>query len=569
MPSARDDFLSQKLKIARHSLKKNQKDMAKDIGISHSNYSSLERGKTKPSQTTLDKITQTFELPENFFTSQRGELEEADLQVRGNLLHALYQREGASEVLTSMNAYEKRYGAFTPFESPEEEKAKDYWRNPKLHAFRSANCMAVKGYEDDKPLIVCGPTRCGKTLTILEWLVGLHMEHPKFQSLIIRSDAVDLTDTIKKDLRDVLLKYDLEDPLSPVTARRGTHEYTHLKLNRGMITFLGMNRPGKVLGTDFDFVFYNQIEQSTEEHYQKLITRSGGTAGNWRDSDGKPRAVLIGDANPDTSDHYLLRYKESDKVNWIDYEFEDNPLFFRDGERTEDWSIVEKLDERLEGIWHDRYFKNLWVSPEGCIFELEDCHFIEKLPEDFVTGWTHYNVMDFGMDDPNVCLWIAKQKATSDVIVYQEWRKVKTDIIEMGESVKAYQSPEHKIARTIIDNDENRQRLLSRECGIPSVMARKGPGSIQDGIDLISNALKKTRDGQKGGLRIYRNLRCNSDPALAREKLVPDVITELRNLVYDSHGKPHGSDHGVDCIRYFYLWDSNKKVRPWIPPMTI
>ena len=140
------------------------------------------------------------------------------------------------------------------------EQYPDFWRSIDLHPYESDNAKAVINYTGHE-LVVSGPTRCSKTLRILEYIFYLHFTHKGFKSLILRSDAVDLTSTIRASIKE-LLRYELDDPLSPVKARGGLDDFHTLKLNGGEMKLGGMNRPGRVLGTKYDLVFYSQIEQS-------------------------------------------------------------------------------------------------------------------------------------------------------------------------------------------------------------------------------------------------------------------------------------------------------------------
>ena len=58
------------------------------------------------------------------------------------------------------------------------------------------------------------------------------------------------------------------------------------------------------------------------------------------------------------------------------------------------------------------------------------------------------------------------------MVVFREWRRVGVDTIEMGESVKSF-GKEHIVA-TVIDNDENLQSILQKNCGIVTELASEG-----------------------------------------------------------------------------------------------
>ena len=439
-------------------------------------------------------------------------------------------------------------------EQPLGETYPDFWRSPDLHAYSSENAKAVINYKGHE-LVVSGPTRVSKTLRILEYIVYLHFTYPGFKSLVVRSDAVDLTSTIRASLKE-LLRYDLDDPLSPIKVRGGFDDFHTLKINGGEMVLGGMNRPGRVMGTKYDLVFYSQIEHSDEEQYQKLKTRVSGDAGNWIE-DGKRRYLFIGDANPDRSDHYLLERKRQGKLDWIDFGFEDNPLYFRNGNRTPEWSIVDELDQGLVGIWHDRYFKGLWRSPEGAVFTIEPENIVYEIPD--LSECIIDRACDWGQTHPSICLWIAEHKQTGDITVYREWRKTHSDIDEMGEQMVGYTADE-KIDATIIDHDENRQKLLKKHHNINAKFAYKSAGSIMDGIFLMQAALRRAVEGKPGGLYFYDNLLCNKDP---NPDIVPNLnlIKEMEGLEFDKNkDKPVDErDDAVDALRYRFLYRSRKR----------
>ena len=193
-------------------------------------------------------------------------------------------------------------------------------------------------------------------------------------------------------------------------------------------------------------------------------------------------------------------------------------------------------------------------------------HVIDELPQD-LDDYLWYNAMDFGMTEPNVCLWIGEHARTGDVIVAKEYRHSGEDIIEFGNTVRdVRRNSDWRILRTIIDDDPNRQSLLLKHCGITSEMARKGAGSIQDGINLIQQALKRTTEGRNGGLTLYKGLRegFKPDAKLVRNHKPLHTITEMGNLQYRAEHEKTGSPqddlpvgrdkHGIDALRYWFLW---------------
>ena len=405
-----------------------------------------------------------------------------------------------------------------------------------------------------------GPARTGKTIRCLRKVFALHAKYPGFRSCIVRTNSVDLTDTIRYDIANTVLKYPLDDPRSQIRQQGGMTQFHHLYLNGGECRLGGMNRPTSILGGEYDLVYLSELSQFTEHQYQLLKTRCSGSSAKWKLEDGSIRFQMLADTNPDSQNtHWMYDREDLGLMRFIKFGFKDNPKFFRESR----WSrtgktVVEELDRSLTGIYHDRYFKGLRVGPEGMVFRLEKDHFIDTLPD--LSDYLIYNAMDFGISSPNTCLWIAENNSTGHIIVCWEYRKTGETIIDMGTEVNRYNEIDlgYKIVGTIIDNDENRQKLLRAECGIFAEMARKGPGSVMDGVILIQQALKEKK------LQFYTGLRLNRDSELARKKKPLDVITELKLHHFKPEDKMTGSandenpvkgeDHGIDALKYWFLW---------------
>ena len=235
------------------------------------------------------------------------------------------------------------------------------------------------------------------------------MKNPGFRSLILRSDAVDLGDTIRRDIRDVLLKYDLEDPISSIKTEGlgGPRNFKALDINEGQMVFGGMNRPGRVLGTSYNAIACSQLEQFTEKQFQMLLTRCAGDCPGWYDDEGNNRGMFIADCNPapDTQ-HWIKKYGDSGKIKIVNFTFDDNPLYFRKGERTQvGETVIKQLDDNLVGLYHDLYFKGMWVDIAGKLFTVDDSVHLVDEPKD-LNNYIWYRGLDFGISAPSVCVWL-------------------------------------------------------------------------------------------------------------------------------------------------------------------
>lgn len=408
----------------------------------------------------------------------------------------------------------------------------------------------------DHELLLEGPARCGKTGTSIRKLLALHAKNKGMRSCVVRMNSVDLTDTIKFDIRELYVRYGFDDPRSQIKQQGGLTRFDHLYLNSGEMRFGGMNRPSSVLGGQYSVVYLNELSEFTEEAYMMLKHRCSGSAAEWRGPGGEVRFQMLADTNPTVEDFWAYKREAEGLLRTIHFGFQDNPFFYR----KQRWSrvgkdFVEELDRSLVGIWHDIYFKGSRVALQGAVFRLHEKNIIKREAVPPLSECNLDRACDWGQTHPSICLWIAQHKETQNIYVFREWRKTHSDILEMGDQMNAFSEGE-EIQSTVIDWDENRQILLQRVCKISSVMAPKGPNSIMDGLFMIQAALRKAVEGKNGGLYLVEDAVCNTDPNPGVKDKPNSLIAEMKRLVFDENrDKPvNEGDDAVDALRYYFLW---------------
>ena len=401
-------------------------------------------------------------------------------------------------------------------------------------------------------LLMKGPARTSKTQIGIRKVIGLHLKHYGLQSGLLRANEVDIDDTIRQDIV-FLAKYDFRDPRSVIKVEGGIKFHT-LIINGGRCVLGGMNRPGRILGTGKDIIFFSQMEQSTPAMLQIINTRLAGDSANWRSKKGdRVYTQLLGDSNPDRRDHHLVAREQTGKMKVVKVGFEDNPIYYApNGKRTPlGKRVMEHLDSTLDGVYHDRFFKGIDANMEGAVFEVPDEAIIDEMPD--VSGCSVYNAMDFGMRAPNVCLWIAEDWLTGQVTVYRDYRKTRQNVISFGHAVQRIRALNgDRIAHTITDNDENRHEILRDQCKIHSEMVVKKPGSIANNIAMIQHAILT------GKLKFYSGLRENRDATLVKNNKPLSIIDELYRYSYNENSrqdKPKDEDNdGIDALGYWFAW---------------
>ncbi len=429
----------------------------------------------------------------------------------------------------------------------------DFWKRDTIVPFRSEKAEDFWQFTGDE-ILVRGPARCGKSTLTLEWIIAKMFQNPGMQVLITRAFAVDL-DAVRQNIID-LVKYKFTDPLSSIRVIGGKKFHT-VEVNGGEIHLKGIDRPGGLQGAGFEIVLHSQAEQIKKENIDYINSRCTPAANRWMEQ-GVSRSMVIYDANPNRLDHWIeAEIKKG--LAYISFDFVDHPAYFtQDGEETELFKGVYGRLSKLEGVVRQRLLEGKPANPEGTIFELEDCHKLAKLPDDFATANSFYRGFDFGMKDPNVILWFAHHRATGDIINFREWRMTNTDTIVMGEAAKNYS--DEKILATVQDNDENLQRILLKECGIPTILAQKGPNSITSGITLAQHRLQMAREGKPGGLYFYNNPVVR-DPQLVKDNEPLTTVDEADLYSWhENSDKPIDKyNHGWDIIRYMLDYLENRQ----------
>ena len=411
----------------------------------------------------------------------------------------------------------------------------------------------------EKEVLFHGKVRTSKTRLGLKRLIGLHMKNRGMKSCIVRQNNVDMNGSIRSDIRE-LCKYGLTDTQAPIRSYGGQN-FTNLFLNDGECRLIGLNQDQHILGTEYDVIFLSQLDQIDEESYQKLLTRLSGKA--IRKPNGSYFRQVIADANPSEPDHFMYRRESAQQLKVIEFDFEDNPRFFRRNRWTKDgYDYIKDLKKGLSGLNYDRYFLGLRVSAAGAVFELMDCHFINTLPD--LRDYHRYLAVDFGWTAPSVVLWIAWNHIINDVIVYREWRTNNEDTISLGTQINQFNEMfGEKIEDVIIDNDEDKKATLRKYCNISARMVKKFPGSRLAGYNHIHHALKCTALGEPGGLRFYTKMLYRSDVDKFSYEGPENLIKELRTVKFSETKLDEiekEGDHGPDGLAYFFL----EKMRPKI-----
>lgn len=251
--------------------------------------------------------------------------------------------------------------------------------------FRGAN-LDIQTYRSPE-FMLAGPSETGKTWATLWLLDSLLGETPKASAGLVRKVAADIGPTVLVTYRRII-----ERSGSGAAPFGGEKPEWYDYPNGARLYVGGMDRPGKVLSGERDFIYVNQAEELTLEDWEILSTRTTGRGAV------TTTPMLFGDCNPGPEDHWILK---RELLQVFHSKHEDNPsLYDEEGELTEQGRRTMLKLDALTGVRKARLRFGKWVGAEGLFFEEwdEELHTCE--PFDIPADWPVWGAFDYGFAHP-------------------------------------------------------------------------------------------------------------------------------------------------------------------------
>lgn len=305
------------------------------------------------------------------------------------------------------------------------------------------------------------------------------------------------------------------------------------------IEFASWEQGASLRGKNVSIAFADELTLASSDEWNEIQNRTG--------REGVPGFVVAA-TNPDNKSHWLYsRYFErfdqeeaiaSDKDRfptqfaqrhgyYVDYlNIYDNPFVKHRWKEFEEQYAYSSLARELK-------LMGRFVSMEGVIYSQfnRDVHTIDRkainIPED-AEVWAG---LDFGGGggggDHTACLWIAK--IDNSYVIFREHFENTLTLSQRAEALK------RNIARIppprmFISDTYTETFLTYREHGLNIKKAHKGPGSIDQGIALVSQLLFDNR------LLVTRDC--------------VNVIREFETYQYGRNNKPQDkNNHCMDALR--------------------
>ena len=409
--------------------------------------------------------------------------------------------------------------------------------NPFRHyAPRGAAAQFIANSADE--VLISGPAGTGKSLAALVKLNFCALHYPGSRHLIIRKTRASLTDTgLVTFERDVL---GLDHPL--VAGRQRAYRQSYQYGNGSEIVLGGMDKPGKVLSSEYDLIYFQQAEEGTEEDWETLTTRLGR-------STRCDVQQLLGCCNPDRPTHWLKRRCDAGRTALLEGRHRDNPILWDNGRG--DWTemgraYIARLDA-LTGARKQRLRHGRWVQAEGVVYEGWDpaVHLVDRF--EVPKHWRKFCSVDFGYTHPFACLWWTVDP-DGRLYLYRQLYHTQRTVKVHSEQIRRHSSGEI-IETWVCDHDAEDMATL-RENGIPTTPANK---AVSVGIQKVQERLKLAGDG-KPRLFIVRDSLVEADQSLVEAKKPYATEQEFDGYIWQTHASREApvkaDDHGLDSLRY-------------------
>lgn len=447
-------------------------------------------------------------------------------------------------------------------------------------------------------VILYGSTGSGKTTTLCYRLLMRMIMYPGAKALLTRNSYVALVksgvETLERVAREMGYKIGKKDSGEGTIYRLGESKPTeyrfpyakrlgkrngkdHLYEGESRILIASLSNAKDELGAEYDYIYLNQPELSSEDDWQFLATRCNGRRGH------VPYPQLMGDPNPEHEQHWIKlggyelnedgsKFGSGDRWRLIKSTYKDNPMiwdhklncFTKEGEL-----MISRLRESLNPVMAKRLIEGEWCNYEGLAFgdvwnrakHVIDTEQLEEYRID--DTWERYWAIDFGFDDPFVWAQFVKHPSRELYIRTKLIYMSQKTVLEQAHAIKMATIAEPLPRLVVADRNPQEIMLLSQALGINILSARKGPGTRVAKVDMVYDMLKKDQ------LKFYSDALMEADTRLIAKKLPIGFENEVMNLRWkaDSINEEliDGDDHEFDALSYLFLQlKAENRVVPFI-----
>lgn len=417
---------------------------------------------------------------------------------------------------------------------------------------------------------VSGGWYTGKSLPGCLLAYTYAIDNPGAYIAICREERAAMKSSTERTLRDEVVHPDM---LAWHTAAGGwgwkESDSTFYLPRRGgrqsAIILVGLDRPERFMGQNLSLVVVDQAEQLTYAQFEIARSRASRQA-------DMPNGRIVLLFNPEGGDHWANQRYHFDLGSHVTTDEQGRTIETVMCGQSDAFKFASPQYraylESLEGSWRDRYLLGKWTSFEGGVYAAYDPerHLIERPAEWDRWGgcpppdWPRSRSFDFGVNDPSVVLWFAREPSGREIVYRQIYRCDLTDA-DLGAMVLEYEAQElATLKRACTGNDARDYASWLEEFGCSSswsdhdlnwrgnlarlgVWTRPAAKDINSGILAVTEALRQDR------LAIVRDSVAERDARRLRDKLPTCLEGEFAGYRWVNN-KPKGQDHALDALRY-------------------
>lgn len=427
------------------------------------------------------------------------------------------------------------------------------------------------GFRDrtSQEILLAGAAGTGKTFANLFKLRKFAEDHARARILLVRKTRVSLTETAL-----VTWERDVLGEGHPLLARdlSRAHRHAYTFANGSTVVTAGMDKPDKVLSSEWDLIYVNEATELEETEWETLGSRLRANAG--------PFDQLIGDCNPTSPKHWLYKRCKRGQCKLYPTHHYENPRYY--DHRRREWTdagrrYVHGRLRQLTGSRRDRFLYGKWVSAEGTVYDYNPE--VHDLPAGWAppAQWPRVWSFDWGDSAPTVMqLWAVDPEGR--MYLYREVFRTRMRSDLLGEWARGELDSGREPAPhgAVCDHDEEKARDFMRAC--PAVhlhMADKADRG--EGIQAMQARFDREVLGHRAGEPVYGRPRIFFAPeALAHEpdgNLIDEgrptsTVDEIVGYVWDPkfvRDTPIAeNDHGCDAARYAVRY-ADAHLNPFAP----
>lgn len=379
-------------------------------------------------------------------------------------------------------------------------------------------------YSREPEILLVGPAGTGKTRAVLEKVFLCAQRYGGMRALLARKTRASLSQSVLVTLEDKVLWE--RHPVLTGVSRRNRQSYQFN--NRSELVTGSLDKPDRIMSTEFDLIAAFEATELTLEDWQKLLSRLRNAR--------MPFQQAIADCNPSYPGHWLNRRAAEGAMQRLESRHQDNPSLWdrHRGVWTAGGEKYLATLGRLSGVTRRRLLDGLWAAAEGLVYPivpeqiLPDSH--QKPP---LRPVRVYAGVDWGFHEPTAIV-VGALCADECLYVVEEYYQSGRVPTELGRWIRAL------VGRWNIDVlfcDRSRPEMME-QLRRWDICARPAP--IKS-VDLgISKVLDRMRNGQ---LKIYD---CCSN-----------LLKEAAEYHYEPgpDGRPARlpvqiNDHALDALRY-------------------